>query len=140
MRARMSLYFVVACAVCLAVTAGACVDNNAFQPITTGAKPWTGPAGFGSTAQFTCAPGYYVAIDSCPGCTGISYALCTGQTFDQCVCGGPPWPGGYCPNQLPCAPDNFPPIGWLEYTDYIGPGWAGLDLIPKPDAGMGGGG
>ena len=140
MRARMNLRIAIACAACLVVGSGACVDNNAFQPITTGAKPWQGPAGFAASGQYVCAVGYYIAIDSCSGCSGISYALCTGDTFDQCVCGSPPWPGGSCPNQLQCAPNNFPPIGWQEYSDYIGPGWAGIDLIPHADAGAAGGG
>jgi len=61
-----------------------------------------------------CVTGYYVAIDSCPGCTGVSYALCTGFTFTQCVCGGPFWPGVQCAKSLVCCPNDFPPYNWLE--------------------------
>jgi hypothetical protein len=80
--------------------------------------------------------GYFVAIDTCQGCTGISYALCDGDQFSQCVCGGSFSSGASCPQQLPCSTDDFPPPNWVEFTDYAGPGWAGLDL--KADAGDGG--
>ena len=99
-----------------------------FQPITYGAQPWDPPAGW--DPEPPCATGYYVAIDSCPGCPGISYALCTGVTFDQCVCGGAFWPGVECPKSLVCCPNDFPPLNWLELVKYAGPGWAGL----SPDA------
>ncbi len=95
-----------------------------FQPAAYGAKPWDPPAGW--DPEPPCASGYYVAIDSCPGCSGISYALCTGVTFTQCVCGGPSWPGVECPKSLVCCADDFPPVNWLELIKYSGPGWAGL--------------
>lgn len=95
-----------------------------FQPITYGARPWDPPPGW--DPEPPCATGYFVAIDTCPGCAGISYALCTGVTFTQCVCGGPFWPGVECPKSLVCCADDFPPINWLELVKYSGPGWAGL--------------
>ncbi|HVY41190.1 MAG TPA: hypothetical protein VHM31_24805 [Polyangia bacterium] len=95
-----------------------------FQPAAYGAKPWDPPPGW--DPEPPCATGYYVAIDSCPGCSGISYALCTGVTFTQCVCGGPAWPGVECPKSLVCCADDFPPVNWLELVKYSGPGWAGL--------------
>jgi hypothetical protein len=95
-----------------------------FQPVADGAKPWSPPAGWDPEPPGTT--GYYVAIDSCAGCPGISYALCTGDTFTQCVCGGPFWPGVECPKSLVCCADDFPPFNWLELTKYSGPGWAGL--------------
>ena len=95
-----------------------------FQPAAYGAKPWEPPAGW--DPEPPCSTGYYVAIDTCPGCTGISYALCTGVTFTQCVCGGPFWPGVECPKSLVCCPNDFPPLNWLEHIKYAGPGWAGL--------------
>lgn len=99
-----------------------------FQPITYGAKAWRPPDGW--DPEPPCATGYFVAIDSCPGCTGISYALCTGVTFEQCTCGGPFWPGVECPKSLTCCANDFPPFNWLELVKYSGPGWAGLN----PDA------
>jgi hypothetical protein len=99
-------------------------EANSFQPITYGAKPWLPPAGW--DPEPPCSTGYYVAIDSCMGCSGISYALCTGDTFSQCVCGGPFTPGATCPQTLVCSVDDFPPQNWMEFTDYAGPGWAGL--------------
>ena len=95
-----------------------------FQPAAYGAKPWDPPPGW--DPEPPCATGYYVAIDSCPGCGGISYALCTGVTFTQCVCGGPAWPGVECPKSLVCCANDFPPVNWLELIKYSGPGWAGL--------------
>jgi hypothetical protein len=120
--------------VAIAVLSAAAADLSCyelprdFQPITYGAKPWTPPSGW--DPEPPCATGYYVAIDSCPGCTGISYALCTGVTFSQCACGGPFWPGAECPKSLVCCTNDFPPVNWLELTKYSGPGWAGL----SPDA------
>jgi hypothetical protein len=135
MRVRLKVRFIVASAALLAVTGPACSDPNAFQPITNGAKPWQPPAGWAPELQ--CAVGYYVAIDTCPGCTGISYALCTGVDFNQCVCGSPFTPGATCPNQFHCAPNDFPPQNWYEFTDYTGPGWAGLDIDAGSGAGAG---
>ena len=96
----------------------------AFQPVADGAKPWDPPAGW--DPEPPCVTGCYVAIDSCNGCKGISYALCTGGTFTQCACGGPFWPGVECPNSLVCCANDFPPYNWMECTTYSGPGWAGL--------------
>jgi hypothetical protein len=132
MRVRWKVLFLVASVAFLAAAIPACGDPNAFQPITKGAKPWTPPAGW--APQLQCAVGYFVTIDTCPGCTGISYALCTGDSFNQCTCGQPFTPGAQCPAQFHCSPDDFPPQGWQEFTDYTGPGWAGLDQ----DAGGGG--
>jgi hypothetical protein len=103
----------------------ACSNETGFQPLASGAKQWDPPAGWD---PFDCATGNYVAITSCPGCTGISYALCDGNRFTQCVCGGPVWPGATCPQALDCSSVDFPPPNWTEYTDYTGPGWAGLDV------------
>ena len=100
---------------------------DSFQPITYGAKPWNPPAGW--DPEPACATGYYVAINTCEGCKDISYALCTGTIFTQCVCGGPFWPGATCPQQFVCAADDFPPFNWVEFTDYAGPGWAGLSQL-----------
>jgi hypothetical protein len=102
---------------------GCSSDPNAFQPITFGAKPWTPPPGW--DPEPPCAVGYFVAIDSCSGCTGISYALCVGDRFSQCVCGGPATPATTCPQMLACDANDFPPINWTEFTLYAGPGWAG---------------
>jgi hypothetical protein len=114
-------------AAALAAGAAGCVnDPNAFQPIAYGARPWQPPPGW--DPQPACSTGYFVAIDSCPGCSGISYALCVGNAFHQCACGGPSWPGAICPQQLVCSKDDFPPRNWLEFTDYVGPGWAGLSM------------
>ena len=117
---------IVAIAAVLAAVAGlSCYERpQDFQPATYGAQPWDPPAGW--DPEPPCATGYFVAIDTCPGCTGISYALCTGVTFSQCVCGGPFWPGVECPKSLVCCPNDFPPINWLELVKYSGPGWAGL--------------
>ena len=101
-----------------------CSQTGPFQPVAFNAKPWQPPAGW--DPQPTCGVGYYIAIDSCTGCTGISYALCDGIAFTQCVCGGPPWPGATCPQTFVCARTDFPPENWMEFTDYAGPGWAGL--------------
>ena len=128
-----SLITVGVAALMAASTGLSCYESpQSFQPITTGAKPWN-PQDIPNydpnnpwNPQPTCTTGYYVAIDSCPGCTGISYALCTGITFTQCVCGGPLWPGAQCPKSLICCPNDFPPYNWLELTAYSGPGWAGL--------------
>jgi hypothetical protein len=107
----------------------ACSSETGVQPITYGAKPWVPPAGWDPV---NCATGNYVAIDSCPDCTAISYALCIGNSFTQCVCGGPVWPGATCPLGLVCASNDFPPENWTEYTDYDGPGH-----YTAPDAGSG---
>jgi hypothetical protein len=136
MRVRLKLRFIVAFAALVAAASAACSDPNAFQPIAYGAKPWTPPTGWAPGMQ--CAVGYFITIDSCPGCTGLSYALCTGVDFNQCTCGSSFTPGAYCPNQFFCAPNDFPPQGWQEFTDYIGPGWAGNDIMmmaSPPDAG-----
>ena len=134
MRFRMKVRFIVASAAFLALAHPACTgDPNAFQPIAYGAKPWQPPSGW--NPQPPCSTGYYVAIDSCPGCSGISYALCNGDTFTQCVCGGPFTPGATCPQTFACSADDFPPQNWSEFTDYAGIGWAGL----KSDAGAAGG-
>jgi hypothetical protein len=108
-------------------------DQNAFQPIAYGAKPWTPPPGW--DPEPPCAVGYYIAIDTCSGCTGLSYALCVGDTFSQCVCGGPPTPGATCPQMFVCDVNDFPPQNWVEFTMYAGPGWAGL--TNRADAGSG---
>ena len=65
----------------------------------------------------------------------ISYALCVGDTFSQCVCGGPPTPGATCPQMFVCDVNDFPPQNWVEFTMYAGPGWAGL--TNRADAGSG---
>lgn len=124
MKARCSL---VVCflAAFAALIGSSCSENpNAFQPITEGAKPWSPPAGW--DPEPACVTGYFIAINSCPGCADISYALCVGDTFTQCVCGGPFWPGALCPQTFACSADDFPPANWMEFTDYAGPGWAGL--------------
>jgi hypothetical protein len=151
MRVRLKVRFMVASAALLAAASAACGDPNAFQPITAGAKPWTPPAGWAPDEQ--CAVGYYVTIETCPGCTEpLSYALCTGVDFNQCVCGSPFTPGAICPNEFHCPPNDFPPQNWQEFTPYTGPGYAGNDpnfagLLPpdagassQPEADAGGGG
>jgi len=133
MRVQMNVRysFIVVVAVFMATASGlACYESpSSFQPVTYGAKPWTPPDDPNSpwNPQPTCATGYYVAIDSCPGCTGISYALCVGIEFTQCVCGGPFWPGVQCPKMLVCCSNDFPPYNWLEFKQYAGPGWAGYN-------------
>jgi hypothetical protein len=122
-----------AAAICVAA-GPACSDANAFQPIAYGAKAWYPPQGW--DPQPACSTGYYIAIDSCAGCTGISYALCDGNSFSQCVCGSSFSAGAMCPQTLPCSSDDFPPQNWTEFTDYAGPGWAGLRT--SSDAGGGG--
>ena len=123
--------FIVVVAVFMATAAGlSCYESpQSFQPITTGAKPWTPPNDPNNPwdPEPPCVTGYYVAIDSCPGCTGVSFALCTGSTFTQCVCGGPFWPGVQCAKSVVCCPNDFPPYNWLELKTYAGPGWAGLN-------------
>jgi hypothetical protein len=116
-----------------AAALGCSESSNSFQPVAFGAKPWNPPAGW--NPEPPCVTGYYVAIDSCPGCTGISYALCDGDEFTQCTCGTTFSPGATCPQTFVCATDDFPPENWTEFTDYAGPGWAGLD---REDAGDGG--
>jgi hypothetical protein len=125
--------FIVGVAAFIAAAAGlACYEGpHSFQPVTDGAKPWSPPPGW--DPQPTCATGYYVAIRTCDGCSGISYALCVGISFSQCACGGPFWPGAECPKFLVCESGDFPPYNWLEFTAYAGPGWAGQNV--SADAG-----
>jgi|SRR5664279_1468495 len=122
-------------AVIAAAILPACSIESSFQPLAYGAKPWTPPAGWDPQpnpgGQPGCPAGYYIAIRSCDGCQDISYALCDAAAFTQCVCGGPPWKypsssGSACPQGLSCNADDFPPPNWLEFADYTGPGWAGL--------------
>ena len=121
-------FLAVWAAVSLTAAGAGCVnDPNAFQPIAYGARPWQPPPGW--DPEPACPTGYFVAIDSCAGCSDISYALCVGNVFDQCVCGGPSWPGAMCPQGLACSENDFPPRNWLEFTDYAGPGWAGLSML-----------
>jgi hypothetical protein len=137
MKVRYSVIVVVAAF--MATASGlACYEGpQSFQPATYGAKPWNPDyipvydpdydPNNPWNPQPTCASGSYVAIDSCPGCTGISYALCVGINFTQCVCGGPFWPGAECPKSLVCCSNDFPPFNWLELVKYAGPGWAGYN-------------
>jgi hypothetical protein len=125
MNTRSSRIVAVMALLAAAALGPSCSDRpQDFQPVTDGAKPWAPPAGW--DPEPPCATGYYVAIDTCEGCAGISYALCTGVTFTQCVCGGAFWPGVECPKSLVCCPNDFPPFNWLELNKYAGPGWAGL--------------
>ena len=136
MRIRMQVRCVlgVGVAAFMAATAPACSQSSSsFQPVAYGAKPWEPPAGWDPIPA--CVVGYYVAIDSCKDCTGISYALCDGSQFSQCVCGGSFSSGATCPQTFDCSTDDFPPPNWMEFTDYAGPGWAGLDH--GADAGSG---
>lgn len=132
----------------LAAACGLACSQNSFQPIAYGAKPWQPPPGWNPEqmqAGQPCVVGYYIAIDSCEGCTGISYALCTGQRFSQCACGTSytpgTTPGSTCPQTLVCSADDLPPPGWLEFTDYTGPGYYGYGksspTTPPADAGAG---
>jgi hypothetical protein len=127
--------FIVGIAFLMAILSGfGCYESpRPFQPVAYGAQPWQPPPGW--DPEPPCATGYFVAINSCTGCTGISYALCTGISFTQCVCGGPFWPGAMCPQTFVCTSDDFPPFNWLEFTAYAGPGWAGLQS--NADAGPG---
>jgi hypothetical protein len=137
MNVRSSFTVGIAALIAVCVAEGCYEAPKSFQPIADGAKPWDPPAGW--NPEPSCATGYYTAIDSCPGCTGISYALCTGVTYTQCVCGGPFWPGAECPKSLICCPNDFPPFNWLENTTYAGIGWAGLNPDWKgtgPDGGI----
>src|SRR5450432_4912251 len=136
MRVRMKVRcaFLVGVAFAAAAASQGCSETGPFQPVAYGAKPWQPPAGW--DPEPTCAVGYYVAIDSCSGCTGISYALCDGIRFSQCACGRSAWPGATCPQTFACSVDDFPPQNWMEFTDYAGPGWAGLTL--HAEAGDGG--
>ncbi len=127
-------FIIVATAWLAIIDPTACFQSaDSFQPVVYGAKPWQPPPDW--NPQPPCSVGYYVAIDTCPGCSEISYALCVGQRFTQCVCGGPFTPGAMCPQTFACSPDDFPPQNWVEFTDYAGPGWAGLKHV---DAGGGG--
>ena len=127
-------FFAVTAAFASMIVFSACSESaDSFQPIAYGAKPWDPPQGW--NPQPPCPVGYYVAIDTCPGCSEISYALCVGQRFSQCVCGGPFTPGAMCPQTFVCSPNDFPPQGWMEFIDYAGPGWAGLN---HKDAGSSG--
>lgn len=101
-------------------------SSSTFQPVAAGARPWDPPAGWDPIP--TCSTGYFIAIDTCPGCTGVSYALCDGSRFSQCVCGGSFSSGATCPNQVPCTSSDYPPQNWTEFADYSGPGWAGLQV------------
>jgi hypothetical protein len=138
MRVRVKVRFVVAALAFVAAAAhlGCSDEANSFQPVAYGAKPWLPPPGW--DPEPPCPTGYYVAIDSCTGCTGLSYALCDGDTFSQCVCGGPFTPGAACPQTFACSANDFPPQNWAEFTDYAGPGWAGLKAGSGAAAGDGG--
>jgi hypothetical protein len=135
MRVRMKVRFLVTATMFIAASTHlACSSWNpdAFQPATYGAKPWDPPPGW--NPQPACSTGYYVAIETCSGCTEISYALCVGDKFTQCVCGRPFTPGAMCPQTFACSLNDFPPQGWMEFIAYAGPGWAGL-TSRKSDAG-----
>jgi hypothetical protein len=138
--------------ICVAAVIGAAfgfgcsLSNDAFQPITTGAKPWTPPAGWNpqmaetTPGPFVCVVGNYIAItgSSCAGCGGVlSYALCTGSRYDQCSCGRPYTPGATCPQEFVCATNDFPPQNWTEFTDYDGTGWAGYGVTTGSGTGTG---
>jgi hypothetical protein len=125
---RSSFIVGVAAFLVTAIGLGCYERPQSFQPVANGAQPWDPPAGW--DPEPPGATGYYVAIDTCNGCTGISYALCAGVTFTQCVCGGPFWPGAECPKSLVCCLNDFPPFNWLEYLKYSGPGWAGYGVDP----------
>jgi hypothetical protein len=128
--------FIVGVAAFIAAAASlSCYERaQSFQPVAYGAQPWNPPLGW--DPEPPCVVGYYVAIDTCSGCsTPISYALCDGISFSQCVCGGPFWPGAICPQTFACSTNDFPPFGWIEFTDYAGPGWAGLHSSANADAG-----
>ena len=100
MNARLSrLTIALAVLVAASATLGCYEPPQDFQPAAYGAKPWDPPPDW--DPEPPCATGYYVAIDSCPGCSGVSYALCTGVVFTQCVCGGPPWPGRWSASAAP---------------------------------------
>ncbi|MGD0673875.1 MAG: hypothetical protein ABSC94_00560 [Polyangiaceae bacterium] len=137
MRIRMKAQgrFVVGVAAFIGLAVGpACsASSSSFQPVAYGAKPWTPPAGW--NPEPPCSTGYYVAITSCEGCSGTSYALCDGNSFTQCVCGGSFWSGATCPLTIQCSSDDFPPPSWSEFTDYAGPGWAGLAVMADASAG-----
>jgi len=139
MQLQQKMRFIVASVAFFAAVIPACEDPNQFQPITDGAKPWTPPACFHGAPNQNCAVGYYVAIDSCPDCTGVSYALCTGYTFDQCVCGQPYTPGAQCPLQIHCGENEFPPQNWLDYGTAGGQESCGWYIIDKPTAAPDGG-
>jgi hypothetical protein len=126
MKGRRSLIIglaaLVAAAANLACSSSA-DGTSSFQPVAFGARPWSPPAGW--DPEPACVVGYYIAVETCNGCSGISYALCVGNSFTQCTCGGPSWPGAMCPANLACSSDDFPPENWMEFTDYAGPGRAG---------------
>jgi hypothetical protein len=123
-RTKVRCLFVASVAALIGAAAAVACSDSSFQPLAYGAEPWAPPEGWAPDA---CATGYYVAIESCEGCTGISYALCDGTKFTECVCGSPFTAGATCPQTLPCSTTDFPPHNWAEFTDYTGPGWAGLD-------------
>jgi hypothetical protein len=138
-RVKVSCRWTIGVAVLLGAACGLACSQNAFQPIAYGAKPWQPPLGWKPEqmqAGQPCVVGYYIAIDSCEGCTGISYALCTGQRFDQCACGTSyvpgTLPGSMCPQTLVCSADDLPPQGWQEFTDYTGPGYYGYGKSSSP--------
>jgi hypothetical protein len=134
-RVKVRCPWVVGVAAFLGVAGGLACSQSSFQPITYGAKPWQPPPDW--NPEPACVTGYYVAIDSCEGCTGISYALCDGIRFTQCACGTSATPGAMCPQTFSCSATDFPPQGWVEFTDYVGPGWVGFGKMV--DAGGGGG-
>jgi len=112
-----------------ALLTGVCVpacSESSFQPIAFDAKAWIPPAGW--NPEPACVSGYYVAIngDSCGCSEPLAYALCVGSAFTQCACGSAFSPGATCPQGLSCDTNDFPPQGYTEFTDYAGPGWAGL--------------
>jgi hypothetical protein len=138
-RSTYRFFLAVVAGLLLATLAVACSQSSTtFQPVTFGARPWSPPSGW--DPEPPCGVGYYVAITTCAGCTNVSYALCDGDKFSQCTCGGRFWPGAICPQGFVCGPDDFPPWGWQEFTDYAGPGWAGLNDAgaAAPAAGDGG--
>jgi hypothetical protein len=124
MKGRCSLIVGLAALVAGAANLACSSDGtSSFQPVAFGARPWSPPAGW--DPEPACVTGYYIAVETCNGCTGISYALCVGNSFTQCTCGGPFWTGAMCPQNLVCSSDDFPPENWIEFTDYAGPGRAG---------------
>jgi hypothetical protein len=112
MKLRSSL--VVGVVAFIAMASGLACSESSFQPVAYGAQPWEPPAGWNEPP---CAVGYYEPINSCKGCTGISYALCDGISFTQCVCGGPFWPGATCPTGVACSANDFPPFNWIQFPD-----------------------
>jgi hypothetical protein len=114
MNVRSSFIFGVAALMATAAGLACSEDSGSFQPVAYGAQPWDPPSTWNEPP---CVVGYYIAIQTCKGCTGISYALCDGISFSQCVCGGPFWPGAMCPTNTVCSDNDFPPINWLQFPD-----------------------